>query len=185
MQEPRDEELVSQARDGSQDAFRDLVLRYEPRVTALCGRILGSRADAEDAAISAFIKAWQALPRFNPSRPFAPWLFTIAAREATSVARSRKDWLPLEETGYGGTLVDKDRSGNPEHAVVDREEARSLEQALARLEPIYRAALVLRYQLDRSYAEIAVILKVPAGTVATLLHRGKQKLRSCLEEEEA
>lgn len=185
MQEPRDEELVSKARDGSQDAFRDLVLRYEPRVTALCRRILGSQADAEDAAISAFIKAWRALPRFDPSRPFAPWLFTIAAREATSVARSRKDWLPLEETGKSGNIADKGRWGDPEHAAVAREEARSLEQALARLEPIYRAALVLRYQLDRSYAEIAGILNVPAGTVATLLHRGKQKLRVCLEEEEA
>lgn len=184
----KEQELVRTAQKGSADAFEALVRRYEPRVTGLCQRLLGSRADAEDAALSAFVKAWRSLARYDRTRPFSTWLFTIATREAISLARSRRLWTPLEELAQGGAagpgvLPGGSAGGDPEREALEREEGQALLAALARLGGAARTAVVLRYQLDRSYAEIASLLGVPVGTVGTLLHRAKAQLRQCLEEE--
>ncbi len=188
MPEAVDQQLVGEARNGSADAFETLVKRYEPRVTGLCRRILGSRADAEDAAISTFTKAWRALARYDPTRPFDTWLFTIAAREAVTLARSRRLWTSLEEVveGSAGLALASSatygRPSDPEAVALGGEETAAVLAALTRLSLPARTAVVLRYQLERSYAEIGALLGVPAGTVGTLLHRAKKQLRQFLEE---
>jgi RNA polymerase sigma-70 factor (ECF subfamily) len=179
--ESSDRQLVERCLNGSTEAFRGLVLRYESKVTGFCRRILGSREDAEDASIAAFVKAWRSLSRYDVSRPFATWLFTIAGREAVSIARSRKVWTPLATDGDDAALVAV-APDDPEASAIASEERERLMAGLARLETSYRTVLVLRYQLDLSYGEIASILQVPAGTVGTLLHRAKRQLRQCLEE---
>lgn len=189
MGEAAEQELIRQAQQGSAAAFEALVVRYESRVRGLCQRILGSPADAEDAAISALVKAWRSLRRYDLSRPFYPWLSTIAAREAVSLARSRRPWVPFDEIeGGGGTNHPGLAAGgppDPEAAAVAQEESQAVLQALARLGTAARTAVVLRYELDQSYAEIAAALGVPVGTVGTLLHRAKAQLRRDLEEDEA
>ena len=185
MQAAGDEQLVREAQQGSAEAFELLVTRYEPRVTALCRRILGSQADAEDAAVSAFVKAWRALGRYDGRRPFAAWLFTIAVREAVSLGRSRKPWTPLAEgegDGPAASLGSEGGGTDPEAAALAQEEDYAVRRALAKLTAEARAAVVLRYQLDWSYSEIAGALRLPLGTVGTLLHRAKRTLRQYLEE---
>jgi RNA polymerase sigma-70 factor (ECF subfamily) len=183
--EETDEELVKEARGGSADAFEALVIRYEARVRGLCRRILGSAADAEDAAVSAFVKAWRSLPRYAPGRSFAAWLLTIAAREAISLGRSRKVWRPLADAEASGLAACPGGAGgspDPEAVAMAREEAHAVRQALAKLAPEARAAVVLRYQWDWSYRAIAEALRLPSGTVGALLHRAKRTLRQYLEE---
>lgn len=174
--------LLERCQNGSAEAFRQLVTRFEPSVTGFCRRILGSEADAEDASVATFVKAWRSLARYDRSRPFATWLFTIAAREAVSVARSRKPWTPLEEGDADSATPQVSPAGDPEARAIAAEERENLLAALARLEAPYRTAIVLRYQLDLTYGEIAGILQVPVGTVGTMLHRAKRQLRVCLEE---
>lgn len=185
MRAAGDEQLVREAQRGSTEAFEVLVTRYEPRVTTLCRRILGSPADAEDAAISAFVKAWGALDRYDCRRSFAVWLLTIAAREAVSLARSRRPWTPLADEEGGEPAAFLGPEGNrtdPEAAALAQEEAHALRRALSRLTGEARTAVVLRYQLDWSYAQIAEALRLSVGTVGTLLHRAKRVLRQYLEE---
>lgn len=78
-----DEQLAELAREGSRDAFSEIVRRYHRRLRAfLLHRTRGSMADAEDAAQEALIRAWQRIATYRRGRPLRPWLFTIAAREA-------------------------------------------------------------------------------------------------------
>ncbi|MGE5507494.1 MAG: RNA polymerase sigma factor [Chitinophagales bacterium] len=182
MSELPDQALARKAQAGSPEAFEELVARYERRVERLCERILGSRADAEDAAIATFVKAWRGLGRYDPSRPFAPWLMTIAGREAVTVAQTRPTWTSLDNLVEGGAELD----GSPGHAqdpaelALTGETRETVLSAVERLDPASRAAVVLRYQLDLSYAEIAGLLGMPAATVGTLLHRARSRLRGWL-----
>lgn len=177
-----DQALARKAQAGSTGAFEELVARYERRVERLCERILGNPADAEDAAIATFVKAWRWLGRYDAARPFAPWLMTIAGREALSVAQARPTWTSLDSLGSGEeTYALPGHVGDPAESALTGETRETVLAAVERLEPAARAAVVLRYQLDLSYAEIARLLGVPSGTVGTLLHRARSKLRSWLE----
>lgn len=183
--ETPDQTLAREAQAGSVVAFEALVTRYERRVAWLCERILGSRADAEDASIAAFVKAWRSLGRYDPARPFAPWLLTIASREALTLARTRPTWISLEALGCGKEPVDPPgATGDPAEAALAGETREAVLTAVGRLDPLSRTAVVLRYQLDLSYAELARLLQVPSGTVGTLLHRARLKLRGWLAGEE-
>src|SRR5262245_11048883 len=92
--EPADAELVRLAKRGDRHAFGRLVRRHQRRVFALGVRWLRSADDADDLVQETFVRAWQALARFDESRPFAPWLLTIAVNRAkTKVTRAR----PTEE----------------------------------------------------------------------------------------
>lgn len=183
--EMTDETLARKAQAGSVEAFEDLVARYEPRVERLCERILGSRADAEDAAIAAFVKAWRWLARYDSSRPFAPWLLTIASREALTVARARPTWTSLDAYAPESELsAPAGGFGDPVEAAVSGATRETILAAVMRLDLPSRAAVVLRFQLDLSYAEIARLLGIPPGTVGTLLHRARHRLRGWLSGED-
>ncbi|MGE5553349.1 MAG: RNA polymerase sigma factor [Betaproteobacteria bacterium] len=184
MPEVPDQTLARQAQAGSVEAFEALLTRHERRVAWLCERILGNRADAEDATISACVKAWRWLRRYDSSRPFVPWLLTIASREALTLARNRPTWTSLDDLTAGEEDVRPGGGGDPAEAALAGETREALLDAVARLDSLSRAAVVLRYHLDLSYAEIARLLEIPPGTVGTLLHRARHRLRGWLAGDE-
>src|SRR4051794_13503929 len=85
---PREDELVERARRGDSAAFGELVLAHQRLAFRTAYLLTGNAADAEDAAQSAFVKAWQALGRFRRGAPFRPWLLAIVANEARNRNRS-------------------------------------------------------------------------------------------------
>src|SRR4051794_41896856 len=104
---PREDELVERARRGDSAAFGELVLAHQRLAFRTAYLLTGNAADAEDAAQSAFVKAWQALGRFRRGAPFRPWLLAIVANEAKNRNRSggRSDALAerlAAEAGSGG-----------------------------------------------------------------------------------
>ena len=179
-----DAELVASAIRGSQDAFHELVTRFERPVYSLIARMVQDPATAEDLAQEAFVKAYRSLRSYDPSRKLSSWLFKIAhnttidhlrrhAPETVSLEAS-----PEEEEGRGGlAAVLADGSvEDPAAAAERRDMARSLERAIARLRPEYRESVVLFYIEGASYQEICEATGLPLGTVKTNLHRARKEL---------
>jgi RNA polymerase sigma-70 factor (ECF subfamily) len=182
---PTDAELVTLALDGDQDAWLRLVQAHQEAVFRLAYLMLGDPAEAEDAAQEAFIRAFEALARFDRSRPLRPWLMRIVANQARNRRRSagrqlahlRRLWATsptpvAEHNPHGmGDLVGR------------RWEARRLWQAVARLRGNAQEVIYLRFFMELSEAETAETLGVPPGTVKSRLHRALGHLRQVIERD--
>jgi RNA polymerase sigma-70 factor (ECF subfamily) len=182
---PTDAELVASALRGSEEAFRDLVLRFERPVYALILRMVHDAETAEDLAQEVFVKAYRHLASYDPRRKFASWLFKVAHNSTIDHLRhSQLDTVPLgaeQEDGGGLLAVLADTSAeSPAAAAERRDMARALERAIARLRPEYREAVVLRYVEGLAYQEICEVLGLPVGTVKTNLHRARKELAEAM-----
>ena len=173
-----DAELVAEALTGNQSAYREIVDRHGRSVFNLASRLLrGDHAAAEDIAQETFLKAFQRLGSFDRQRRLAPWLLRIAHNRTIDVLRQAQlptapldDQLPVPGAGADGPGVDLERS----------ELRRALEHAIDRLRPGYQADIVLRYQEDLSYAEVAHVMGVPEGTAKTYVRRARRELAEVL-----
>jgi RNA polymerase sigma-70 factor (ECF subfamily) len=182
-----DAQLVASALAGSQDAFRELVVRFERPVYSLIVRMVQDPATAEDLAQEAFVKAYRSLRSYDPSRKLSSWLFKIAHNTAIDHLRRHAPEtvsleVPREEEGRGGlAAVLSDASvEDPAAAAERRDMARSLERAIARLRPEYREAVVLFYIEGATYQEICEVTGLPLGTVKTNLHRARKELAQAM-----
>lgn len=141
-------------------AWDNLYQTHRSRVYGLCLRILGDSREAEDACGEAFLRAHQARKDYDSSRPFTPWILTIASRISIDHLRRRE----LEYRLFGS--FDEEPPGwepvsvldGPLQAVLERERATSLRAAMARLGTRDRAVLTLKYYAELGYDEIGDIL---------------------------
>lgn len=179
-----DATLVRRARSGDSAAFGKLVLRYQDRVYNACYRLCGRRDDAEDLTQTAFVKAYEALPRFEAKSSFYTWLFRIAVNLAISHRRSRGRRKTISLDGGND-----DRRPDPAAADEDTDVAKTAERselrehlsaALAELDHEFRAVVVLKDIENMDYATISQVLDLPLGTVKSRLHRGRMALRERL-----
>ena len=149
-------------------------------------RMLRREEDAEDVAQEAFIRVFRALDRYDPARPFAAWLFTIAARLSIDVLRRRRQ-NPLSlfqrdaETQEERTIEVVDPGLGPDELTSRGEEERAAQELIDSLPPHYRIVVMLRHQQDLSYEEIAEALRLPLGTVKARIHRARALLKQRLE----
>lgn len=178
---------VTQARQGSDEAFTHLVERYQTPVYNLCYRMLGDAEAAEDAAQETFLRAYEHLPRYDQGRSFATWLLSIAAHYCIDRLRRRKlvtfsidDHDGDEEDGFD--IADA-TSPDPEVEAVRREENARIQSLLQSLEATDRAAMVMRYWYDFSELEIAQALHLTVSAVKSRLHRARRALARRLQEE--
>ncbi len=184
-----DRQLVERTRSGDEQAFRELLRRFERPIFSLVYRLVRHRETAEDLAQEAFVKAFQNLDRYDPRYKVSSWLFKIAHNHAIDHLRRRKlDTLSIDGSPYaadaeeerGSQLDPAARQETPEAEYEARELGSAVEQAIGRLRPQYRTAVLLRHVEGRSYDEIAQILDVPVGTVKTYLHRARAELKVSL-----
>jgi RNA polymerase sigma-70 factor (ECF subfamily) len=134
--------------------------------------LVGDRAHAEDAAQESLVRIFRAFDRFDSTRPLEPWVRKIATNVALSQLRRRRPELSLDESG----------PFEPDWHDADAESGEDVRTAVARLEPTRRAVVILHYWLDRPVREIAEILDLPLGTVASHLSRARDELRLSLED---
>jgi RNA polymerase sigma-70 factor (ECF subfamily) len=180
MRKLQDAELIQEALDGSQEAHRQLVLRYQRPVWGLLQRMVRDRMLAEDLAQEVFVKAFRALGTFDPSRKFSSWLFKIAHNTAIDHLR-RKDLntvaleTPDGEPDLLAVVPDSDAE-SPDSALQRRDLARDMEDSLERLRPEYREVVLLRFHEGLSYEEIAEVTGLPLGTVKTHLFRARKAM---------
>lgn len=164
----QERDLVRRAQAGDKFAFEQLVQAHSPRLYTLAVRMLGSRADADDALQETLIRAWTALPRFRGEAQVSTWLYRIALNAIRDVHARRRPAEELVEAAEGVDRFDQARLGD------------DLQRALAALPEDYRAAVVLYDVLGASYAEIAELAGVAEGTVKSRIFRGRRELAGLL-----
>jgi RNA polymerase sigma-70 factor, ECF subfamily len=181
-----DHQLVERARRGAEDASRELVERYERPVFNLVLRMVREPAVAEELAQDAFVKAFQRLDTFDPAYKFSNWVLKIAHNTTIDyLRRQRPTLVPLDD-------VDEEESQrlagqaqtppDPFESAQRADLAAALERALERLRPEYRQVIVLRYQEDLSYDDIAEVTGLPLGTIKSHLHRARQAMAELLSD---
>jgi RNA polymerase sigma-70 factor (ECF subfamily) len=165
--------------------FPDLVRAHQDAVFSIALRLTGRRADAEDAAQDAFVRAYRALRGYSAERrrelQVRPWLATITINVCRSRARSASR-RPGEGDGRDVDAVAGGRT--PVESAEDSETARELAAALRRLPDPQRRAVVLHHAGGLTYGEVATALGRPEGTVKADVHRGIAALRTILEPRE-
>ncbi len=176
--EVTDEDLVARCASGDRTAFDVLATRHRQRMYAICRRITCSDSDALDALQNALLQAWQHIGSFQGNAAIGTWLYRIATNAAIDEVRSRQRRpIPAEEP------VDPTAVQDP---VADRVARRlTVDQAMRRLPPQFRAAVVLREYLGLSYQEIAEARGIPIDTVKSQISRGRQALVELLRIESA
>jgi RNA polymerase sigma-70 factor (ECF subfamily) len=169
-----DEELVAAAQRGDAAAMDALLRRHYDRVHAVCRRIAGSTRDADDAAQEAMIRVVRSLDKFDGRSAFSTWVYRIATNTSLDELRKRKRRPQLH-------TVDDDEAPEPadelSHRTVDAVADRlAIDEALAELPEDFRIPVVMRDVGDLDYAEIALELDVPVGTVKSRIARGRRML---------
>jgi len=170
----RDEErfAIEKARAGSVEAFEPLVSLYGSRIIRLAYHFLGDWEEARDLAQETFARAYLCLNRYDPERPFGAWIFTIAARLATDRLRHRRI-----RARAGESL--RQLAGNGP-SPLDTLSALSLKEALGRLTPRQRQAVVLCDLHGFTAAEAASMIACTPSTVRVLRFLARRRLRELL-----
>ena len=158
------------ARAGSADAFGRLVQMHQQALRAFLRRLCGNAADADDLAQETFVFAWEHIARFDPVRPFRPWLFGIGWRKYRERKRS---WLRLIKRESRATTVETSFAPDPGVKM-------DLVKAAQTLPPEQRAAVLLCLGAEFTHAEAAQVLALPLGTVKSHVARGREKLAAAL-----
>ena len=169
-----DEALAAAAARGEGAAFEVLVRRHERVVRGFLARIAGHQR-ADDLAQETFLTAWTRACAFTGEGRYKGWLMRIAWRTFLMDARGRERRLP-EHKGIGEAPEQADRSDSERDLIV--------EDALGRLKPEDRAAVVLCLVLGHSHSEAAGILDMPLGTLKTRVARGSARLLELLGDDD-
>ncbi|MBM4194325.1 MAG: sigma-70 family RNA polymerase sigma factor [Gemmatimonadetes bacterium] len=185
-----DADVVALAQRGREDAFREIVRRYERPVFSLIYRMVRDSATSEDLAQDTFIKVLNHIDKYRPEFKLSSWLFKIANNVAIDhLRRKQLDTISVSGSPNAATESEIEATSfeiaDGAESALDAMEARelggSIEKAIAKLRPEYRACIMLRHVEDRSYEEIAATLDLPLGTVKTYIHRARIELRGYLE----
>jgi len=184
-----DKDLVVFARSGSEQAYRELLERYQRPVFSLVYRMVRDRETAEDLAQETFVKVFNNLESYNPKFKFSSWIFKIATNLTIDTLRRKElQTVSLDGSRYARTDEEVEASRvtvassdeTPEERLEAKELGAEIESAIGRLRPEYRTAILLRHVEGRPYEEIAEIMDIPLGTVKTYIHRARMELRETL-----
>lgn len=183
--------LVRRCVAGDAAAWEEIVQRYHRRIYNLCYRFAGSADDAQDLTQEVFIRMYRTLNSYDVGRgAFMTWITTLTRNllvdhfrktkndrltdSLDATASDHEDAMPLgERIPDGGPPADS--------GVQSRETKETVHQALQKLSPELREAVILRDLQDMDYREIATVLKVPEGTVKSRINRGRAELARLLQ----
>ena len=181
MQPELERELIRKCKAGDPRFYEPLVRAYEPVGLRLAVAMMGNKEDAQDALQEAFIKTYDTLNRFDLRRPFGPWFFQILRNQCRDMLRSRKARFKVE-------ALDEKLEQRPANAAWGPERTRQrnaarelLWRGLERIGTEHREILVLKELEGFRYTEIAQILEIPEGTVASRLYHARHALRDVLQ----
>jgi RNA polymerase sigma-70 factor (ECF subfamily) len=167
--------LVEEARRGDRDAFGELVRRYERRVLRVILQFVRDRDLADDLAQETFVRAFQRLDQFDPSRRFGPWLFRIGVNLTLDYLRRRK------RRGWWAMFSESPAERGPDPAAADPRDKLDLSQevqhVLEQLPEVYRTVLVLRDLENFSTSEIAAILNRKEATIRWRLAEARSRFQ--------
>lgn len=179
----RDRVLIERARGGDLDAFNELVAAYQDQLWALVVRLVPDPDQATDAVQEAFFSAYRNLSTYRGGS-VRSWLSRMAINAAMDLqrARRRRPASPYPELEDEDWQPPAGPASDPEATALAAERSRALAEALARITPEQRTAIVLYDVEGYDYAEIAELTGVSLGTVKSRIHRGRLALRELLAE---
>lgn len=190
--EPEDDAIfVTRAQSGDLRAYDELVIRHRGRIFAMVRNMIHNEADAWDLSQDVFVKAWQALPRFEAKARFSTWLFRIAHNVVYDWTRKRK----IDSAGeFNDEIFDRDQidpmastapsgADAPDLSMEHGELRAKIQAALFKLSPEHRESVVLKDVQGLSYKEIADAMGCSIGTVMSRLFYARQKLQALLKDE--
>ena len=169
-------ELLRKCQAGNSRFFEPIVRAYERPGMRVALGMMGNPDDARDALQDAFVKTWQNLSRFDLKRRFAPWFFQILRNQCRDAVRSRKVRFNLEALDQGLEMKPGNPEGGPERRAERKAAKALLWKGLERLSEDHREILVLKEIEGFRYGEIARILTIPEGTVASRLFHARRAL---------
>jgi len=183
--------LVRRCVSGDAAAWQDIVQQYHRRIFNICYRFSGSSDDASDLTQEVFIKMYRTLSTFDTTRAsFMTWVTTVTRNLLVDHFRKGKydritdslDATPGNQED-GLTIAEQleDRRASPESRVRSQETQKLVHEALRRLSPELREAVILRDLQDLDYKDIAKVLNVPEGTVKSRINRGRTELARLLQ----
>jgi RNA polymerase sigma-70 factor (ECF subfamily) len=182
-----EEALISDAQNGSLDAFNTIVLNYQDSVFNIALRIMGDSEMAADASQEAFISAFKAIASFRGGS-FKGWLMRIVTNACYDELRrkKRKPTTPLEPETDDGEEMDSPRwLADPNMTPDQRAEADELEHAIQHcidnLPLEFKTVVVMTDLQGLNYAEVASAVRAPLGTIKSRLARARLRLRECLQ----
>lgn len=189
--EEDDHMLVLSAQQGDLKAFDQLVTRHRGKIYAMIRQMVKNEADACDISQEVFIKAWQALPRFEIKARFSTWLYRIAHNAVYDWSRKKR---PEAMSELNDEIFHAEREGaanpnasnlerSPDEILSNDELRQKIEAALSKLSPEHREAVLLKDVQGLSYKEIAEVMHSSLGTVMSRLFYARQKLQSLLQDE--
>ena len=178
--------LIRRCLAGDASAWEEIVRIHNRRIYNICYRFTGSGDDAQDLSQEVFIKIYRTLASYDLEKgAFTTWLTTVTRNLLVDHFRkSRQERLTdsmdasLSQEDESLTLADQlhDQAPDPDQRLASKETQRMVHQALQKLSPELREAVILRDLQDMDYKEIAQILKVPDGTVKSRINRGRTEL---------
>src|SRR3954464_13643192 len=175
-----DAAVVSAFLGGEERAFQELVERYQPRLLIFIYRTIGDREKAEDLVQEVFIRVYRHIHRFDRSKKFSTWVYTIASNLAKNELRNRsRNPLVLFQTIKSNwedeerPLQFEDTTARPDDLYRKRHLRELVDEATAKLPEHHRQVFVLRELEGKSYEEIAEITDCNLGTVKSRLNRAR------------
>jgi RNA polymerase sigma-70 factor (ECF subfamily) len=184
-----DQELVRLCLKGQERAAHELVSRYQRPVFSFIYRMIRDRELAEDLAQDTFIRAFDNLRKYDPAYKFSSWLFKVGHNLTVDHIRRRElDTVSIHGAPDAVTTDQQEATSvtlesefeQPDELLEARELGSSIEEAIDRLRPEYRTAVMLRHVEGYSYDEIAEVMEIPLGTVKTYIHRARAELQDML-----
>jgi len=179
-------------RHGDVALLHELVEQYQFRLVRYLIYLLGRRDSVDDLVQETWLRVLERGRSYNGSSRFEPWLFTIARNLTIDHLRKRRNFSL--DSGNHDSSDDPEQhrepaflassAPSPFELAVRTEEAHRIAHTLDTLEPIYREALVLRFQEELSLQEMSAVMGVPLSTVSSRIYRGLASLRSQMEGDE-
>ena len=166
----------------SDPEFQKIIDLYAERVYSLALRIMGNPQDAEDATQEIFLRILEKLPRFRGNAGLATWIFRVTINTCLNhvKARSRRVTRIKVAEEIGKWVADPNTS--PEDMFLQEETRELVARLIAKLTPIQASAVTLYYMEGMRYSEIGKVLRIPPGSVATALRRGRARMRELLKK---
>jgi RNA polymerase sigma-70 factor, ECF subfamily len=184
-------QLVRRCKAGDAVAWEELVRSHSKRIYNICYRFTGSKDEADDVTQDVFIRMYRTLESYDPDKAaFMTWVATLTRNMLVDHFRKAKydrvtDSIEAATTDdeEGPTLSDQlaDTTAPPDARLASRETREQVHQALQKLSPDLREAVILRDLQDMDYKDIAAALKVPEGTVKSRINRGRTELARLLQ----
>lgn len=178
-----EQEALARLQRGDISGLEKLVRLYQVQALRAAYLITQDRPLAEDVVQEAFLRAYERIHQFDDTRPFGPWFLRLVVNQALKAINARQREVPLDQEHEGDLDLEEllpDLIPGPEDLVAQAEVREQVWEALGRLSPAQRAAVVLRYYLGFSVGEIAVEMNCSRGTAKRHLFNARQRLRKWL-----